>query len=52
MVIAREIEANVTNWSSGVLGSGCIGRGNNYSESICGYSSFTFRSNGFRCVKR
>ena len=37
MTIARNIEKQASNWSSGVVGSGCLFRGNNGIDDSCGY---------------
>lgn len=37
MTIARNIEAQSSNWSSGTVGSGCLFRGNNGIDDSCGY---------------
>ncbi|MAZ47382.1 MAG: hypothetical protein CME65_02395 [Halobacteriovoraceae bacterium] len=38
MTIARNIEAQANNWSSGIVGSGCVFRGNNGIDDSCGYN--------------
>lgn len=38
MVIAEDIEKTATNWSSGIVGTGCLFRGNNGLADACGYN--------------
>ena len=37
MTIARDIENNALNWSSGVVGTGCVFNGNYGTDDTCGY---------------
>ena len=38
MTIALDIESNPQNWTSGVVGNGCLRRGNNGLNDACGYN--------------
>lgn len=40
MAVAREIEENANNWSSGELGVGCVARGNVGTDDKCSYQNF------------
>ncbi len=37
MTIARNIESYGANWNSGIVGEGCLSRGNSGADNICGY---------------
>lgn len=53
ILLAEDIEKQSENWSSGVVGSGCLYRGNNGVNDVCGYEqgSLDYGDPAFRNLK-